>query len=265
MGYRIRFACLSHPGKIRSLNQDNYICNGSYAKDDPMEMTKPLLGKVSAGAGPIFGVFDGLGGEQHGEKAAAIAAQAAAKCKPGKDPVEDLSALCRETNGEICRYAREEKIQSTGTTAAMLAFTKNKIALCNIGDSKIFRFWQGALEQISKDHLGIAPFGVKPPLSQCLGTPPEQMRIAPYFAQGNYQDGCVYLICSDGLTDMLNNQAITRALTDCPIEKAATRLLDEALAGGGKDNITLILCQIENPFRRWFCCGKKEERGKKCQ
>ena len=71
-----------------------------------------------------------------------------------------------------------------GTTAAILAFTGNGVTLCNIGDSKIFRFCDGELEQISKDHVTVAAYGVKPPLSQNLGISPTELIIDPYLAQG---------------------------------------------------------------------------------
>ena len=148
-----------------------------------------------------------------------------------------------------------------GTTAAMLVFADKEIALCNIGDSKIFRLYDGSLEQISKDHVGVSAFGVKPPLSQNLGIPPSELVIAPYFARGAYNDGDVYLICSDGLTDMVSVEEITEVLVSKPIEEAITLLLDKALANGGKDNTTIILCKIERQSG-WLFKRKRHTKSK---
>ena len=66
-----------------------------------------------------------------------------------------------------------------GTTAAILVFGKREIGLCNIGDSKIFRFAQNRLEQISVDHYAVGVYGRKPPLSQNLGIPEKELLIDP--------------------------------------------------------------------------------------
>ena len=95
------------------------------------------------------------------------------------------------------------------------------------------------------DHVTFAAFGVKPPLSQNLGIPSNELVIDPYFARGSYNDGDVYLICSDGLTDMVSTDEITEVLVVKPVEEAITQLLKKALANGGKDNTTIILCKIE--------------------
>lgn len=186
-----------------------------------------------------------MGGEERGEVASYIAAKNAAALEIGKDAVTDLSKFCNKTNIDICNYASENEVSAMGTTAAMLAFTDRGITLCNIGDSRIFRFCDGVLEQISTDHITTAAFGVKPPLSQNLGIPPTELIIEPYFAQGLYNDGDIYLICSDGLTDMVTTEQIAEVLASKSIGETCTELLEKALANGGRDNTTIILCKIE--------------------
>ena len=111
------------------------------------------------------------------------------------------------------------------------------------------------------DHIAVAAFGVKPPLSQNLGIPPDELVIDPYFARGSYNDGDIYLICSDGLTDMVSADGITEVLVSTPIEDAITKLLDKALANGGKDNTTIILCKIERQSE-WFFSWKRRTKRK---
>ncbi len=246
MKYVVRYSCVSHRGRKRSLNQDNFICDGRYMQVKMDETEFPLTGSVTNQSASVFGVFDGMGGEERGEMAAYIAAKAAASLTLGKDGEEGLLRFCRDVNGEICSYAQEHEISSMGTTAAMLAFLEEEVVLCNIGDSKVFRFTkEEGLRQLSEDHVMIAAFGAKPPLSQSLGIPPEELIIEPYVAKDSYMDGCQYLICSDGLTDMLKTEEICSILEDAKGQDVAQCLLERALAGGGRDNVSIIACKVE--------------------
>ncbi len=261
MQYKIHYSCLSHIGNVRSMNQDNFICDGHYMDMDDMPIAFPLCGTKTSKDRSVFGVFDGMGGEECGEIASYIASKTAAAIEIGKNAATDLSQFCCKANADICDYATLHEVSAMGTTAAMLAFTDKQVVLCNIGDSKIFRLCDGALEQISKDHVAVSAFGVKPPLSQNLGIPPDELVIEPYLARGAYNDGDVYLICSDGLTDMVSAAEIAEVLISKPIEEATTLLLDKALSNGGKDNITIILCKIER-LPGWFFKRKRHTKRK---
>lgn len=245
MRYKIHYSCVSHIGKVRNINQDNFICAGRTMDVENTSIALPLCGTKTSKETSVFGIFDGMGGEECGEVASSIASKVAAVTNIGKETIPDLERFCQRANDAICDYAAAHEVSSMGTTAAMLVFTEKEVALCNIGDSKIFRLCDGMLEQISKDHVVVSAFGVKPPLSQNLGIPPGELVIAPYFARGLYNDGDVYLLCSDGLTDMVSVENIVEILISQPIEKAIMLLLDNALAKGGRDNITIILCKIE--------------------
>lgn len=260
MHYSILYRCVSHIGNIRSINQDNFICDGHYMETNDENLTFPLCGMKSSKAPSVFGIFDGMGGEECGEVASRIAAKNAVSLVIEKDVIAALSQFCQNANIDICDYANKNEISAMGTTAALLAFTDNGVTLCNIGDSKIFRFCDGVLEQISKDHVTVAAFGVKPPLSQNLGIPPIELIIDPYLAQGAYNDGDVYLICSDGLTDMVTTDEIAEILALGPFEEACTELLKKALSNGGRDNITIILCKIERESRYFFKRKRQTKR-----
>lgn len=260
MRHSILYSCVSHAGNVRKINQDNFICGGRYMEPNDGDMKFPLCGAESSKGSCVFGIFDGMGGEERGEVASYIAAKDAAALEIGKDAVAALSQFCQRANTDICDYADKNEVSSMGTTAAMLAFTDSGITLCNIGDSKIFRFCGGVLEQISKDHVSVAAFGVKPPLSQNLGIPPTELIIEPYLAQGAYNDGDIYLICSDGLTDMVPTEEIAVILTSASVEAACTGLLEKALSHGGRDNITIILCRIERESGWLFKRSRQPKR-----
>ena len=270
------------------MNQDNYYCGGEYLHDDAdfkqkvdqlnvanqmndgdtlcdknqsdagapqnasNQINEPIHGCMDQKSPYIFAVFDGMGGEECGEKASLIAAECVSKFRSSLRSIEDLVNYCKDANNEICRYAEENDVTSMGTTAAILGFTDKEILLCNIGDSKVFRFDGEMLEQISIDHYAVTSYGKKPPLSQNLGIPPTEMVIEPHLARGNYHDGDIYLICSDGLTDMVTVEEIRSILRETEFEKAIDKLLDVALEKGGRDNITIILCLVRKKKQRLF-------------
>lgn len=246
MNYRIRYSCLSHAGKSRRLNQDNFICDGQYMDDASDPVRFPLQGSVDPGLPGVFGVFDGLGGEQCGETASLIAARTAAGVRIGSQPLSDLTAYCMDANRRICACAEENDIGSMGTTAALLTFSGDKAYLMNIGDTKVFRFAHRMLKQVSMDHYSVGAYGRKPPLLQYLGIPENEMIIEPYTAQGCCHAGDTFLICSDGLTDMVPLEEISSIMDGTAFEETAKRLLDRALEKGGKDNITILLCRAED-------------------
>ena len=257
MHYTILYSCVSHIGNVRRINQDNFICDNYFMESQGVNIEFPLYGIKSSKKFSLFGVFDGMGGEECGEIASYIAAKDASTLEIKRDAMTELLQFCQKANADICDYTNDNEVSAMGTTVAMLAFTSNGITLCNIGDSKIFRFCNGSLKQISKDHVTVSAFGMKPPLSQNLGIPPDEMVIEPYLAKGAYNAGDVYLICSDGLTDMVSVEEISSILSANSIEDASTDLLEKSLSNGGRDNITIILCKVERESG-WFFKRKRK-------
>lgn len=249
--YKVQYSCMSHIGKCRTMNQDNYSCGGVYMKDGEAPPDS-ISGYLDFEKNNLIAIFDGMGGEECGEIAAMIASEEASKLTAGKEPVNELLRFCKEANEKICAYQQEHGITAMGTTAAILAFTKKEIGLCNIGDTRIFRFADGNLEQLSVDHYGTAVYGRKPPLSQNLGIPSSLIAIDPYLAKGEYNNGDMYLLCSDGLTDMVDHDSIKSILAEQPFEKATGALIDKALENGGRDNVTVILCRVESNKKSFF-------------
>lgn len=244
MEYSIEYFCVSHKGNLRSTNQDNFYCLNEYMSSDNNGSDGVINGVARSINSPIFAVFDGMGGEECGEVAAYIAAKKLSECKFEDTSHLELLQYCKIANDEICIYTADNSLVSMGTTAAILMFAQKSILLCNIGDSKIFRFTDGVLQQISYDHVSISAFGTKPPLTQNLGIKEDELIISPYTATGEYHNNDIYLICSDGLTDMVSNEDIGNILNSSQKENSADLLLQKALENGGKDNITLILLYI---------------------
>jgi len=259
MPYEIEYYGVSHIGKCRKVNQDNLVCAGHFLNYRNEGMEGILYGKVSAEETKLFGVFDGLGGEECGEIAAYLAAQTAARFTFTDEAERELFEYCQKVNKKICRYIKKKGLSSMGTTAAMLLFGKKKITLCNIGDSKVLQFSKNCLQQISYDHVSVAPAGQKPPLTQNLGIPEEELIISPYFATGEYQKGDIFLICSDGLTDLVETEQISEILQGSDREAVVKQLLQKALDNGGKDNVSFLVLYIEKKLKLvHFGKGKKD-------
>lgn len=246
MDYQLSYACVSHTGLYRQMNQDNFICNGIYVEpESDLYEGKLLTGTLPMPFDSLFGVFDGMGGEERGEMASYLAAKAALRVSHSGTPRQILETICQSANQAICSFTEQNRLETCGTTAALLQFAPDGVTACNVGDSKIFRLTGQKFTQISEDHLSIALPGQKPPLGQYLGIPPEEMLLSPYYAELPYQDSDRYLICSDGLTDMVSQEEIIQVLMSLPVRDAAQALLQSALEHGGKDNITLIILEIQ--------------------
>ena len=247
MKYVIDYSLCCNKGKLRRKNQDNFLCDGELlpAQNNGLEGIKS--GKLTSKEHAVFGVFDGMGGEQHGEYAAFIAASSLGKMIKDKsaDSMEVLAEYCLAINHNICLFAAENGIRSTGTTGCLINFGENQINLCNIGDSKIYHFDGSTMLQASVDHCLEAVAG-KAPLTQFLGVPEDEFIIQPYCTSAEYKKGDVFLICSDGLTDMVDLRKIQSVISSGESTKdCCNRLLEMALSAGGRDNITILICRIK--------------------
>lgn len=266
MAYQIEYAYTCHIGKIRNNNEDNFWCCGDSLEAQNQGMSHIRSGYMKQSEYPLLAVFDGMGGESCGEMAAFLAAEACGEhfktAKDGirNDPEEFLNEICESMNQAICDYGRTNKINSMGTTAALLAFAEDAVYSCNLGDSRIYKSDREKFYLISQDHvLGRSLFG-KAPLTQYLGMEEENLQLEPSISRQEIKIGDRFLLCSDGITDMLSDGEIADILSrDIPVAKTVEILVDRALKKGGRDNITVVLCEImeqpRNMFRRvlnWF-------------
>lgn len=247
--YQILYSASCHVGKKRDTNQDNLWCSNQYLDVTNTGLQESMSGYIPVSKVPLFAVFDGMGGEQKGEYASYIAAKTLDENCGDRlrfESVTFLRNVCRQMNSKICKFQQENNVRSMGTTGAIVLFGKEKVTICNIGDSRVYRLNNGELKQISVDHVqDRVMVGTKPPLTQCLGISEQEFIIEPYIAQGEYKKSDKYLICSDGLTDMVSEEQIQKIMQESATEKCSELLLQEALNNGGKDNITVIVCEIK--------------------
>ena len=252
MPYFLNAACLCNTGKIRKNNEDNFFFDGRCMEADnnglkrPVTMTKTLRREL------CIAIFDGMGGENFGE----VASFAAADCmqyttRKLKDYFiperKFLNSMCVKINDAVVAKQQELCTERMGSTMVALYFSHGYVYVCNLGDSRAYRLRDGEFLQLSEDHIEQreGEQRKKAPLTQHLGINPEEFLIEPHIAKGELKLGDQYLLCSDGLTDMLSNfeidEILNRALST---EECVQELIDAALEKGGRDNITAIVCRI---------------------
>jgi len=270
MSYHIEYTLVNNKGPVRDKNQDNFWCMGEYLDSENEGLANPITGETDTKSTPAFAVFDGMGGEQYGEVAAYIAAKIfdqSYRDSPKRDEKQFLINACCNMNNAICKHVEEQHIRSSGSTAAILLFGKTEIYICNVGDSRIYQFNNGILTQISLDHSQAGVTAKKPPLTQNLGIPESEFIVQPYMAMGAYANGDIYLICSDGLTDMVSDDEIQETLQmGSTLTDSANVLINKALDSGGYDNITIILSKLHKQklklLNRFIAGGTKNEHRK---
>lgn len=251
---RLKAAAISDRGAIRAKNEDNLIVDGSILPEIHNEREE-LLRELSTAQRSLFGVFDGMGGFSSGETASRLTAETAKKLweERGQDtPPEQLTEeICAEANRNLCEEMVRRSNALMGSTAAMLLFGDDAFHLCNVGDSPIFRLRGGVLEQLSYEHTERETYeavtgkkaepGRKFGLTQNIGMSEDEISLSPYHLTGELKVGDTFLICSDGVTDMLQPEEIAELL-GLPDETAAVRkIVDRSLEAGGRDNITAIV------------------------
>ena len=217
--YQIECAYTCHTGNIRANNEDNFWCFGESLPVNN-EGTKGICSKIISGnRAPAMAVFDGMGGESCGEIAAFLASEEFGKFYNAnkrmlRDMPEDfIDDVCEKMNQAVCRYGTDHHIWSMGSTMAMLLFTPESMFACNLGDSRIYFMDGGKLQQISTDHVFGGTAVGKAPLTQYLGLPEELQRLEPSVTEIEHKEGYRYLLCSDGVTDMLSDSEIEAILS----------------------------------------------------
>ena len=261
----------SNTGKVREKNEDNFYLNGK-TLDTSAEDTVVAIDKSKKG---LFAVCDGMGGEAFGELASAIAVDTLGEGykkmqKHKRTFVEMIDSYSREANEKICEEITKHGGKRLGTTFVVLYIEKNTAYVCNIGDSRAYLYRDKHLTQLSKDHTQIRPMiemGIltkerakthpeRHKLTQHFGIFPEEMEIELYHVEPiPVQDNDVFVLCSDGLTDMVEDKEIERIIRQHrDLKSIAKELVNAALSSGGKDNVTVMISRIrkQKSLMKWL-------------
>jgi len=210
---------------------------------------------------PVFVVADGMGGAQAGEVASKAAAESFDHELPDAPPERILEETIKAANRAIHAQAQKDPElagMGTTTTAAIVDGEAEEVAIGHVGDSRAYRYREGKLERLTRDHSLVEEMRRKGQLTEAqaedhpqrsiitraLGPEPEvevDLQTVPAAA------GDVFLICSDGLTTMLDDDHIARLLGRASTMQTAVRtLVDEANRAGGRDNISVVAFRLED-------------------
>ncbi|MFI3312532.1 MAG: protein phosphatase 2C domain-containing protein [Eubacteriales bacterium] len=246
---------ICHIGKIREKNEDNLLFCGKIRE----KLVTPVWeADFANGTEPtIFAVMDGMGGESHGEWASLVAATGLEHL--GFATKEEIAKRLQVINEKICQRIRADGQRRIGSTVVVARLEGNQVDFLNIGDSRGYLWQDGTLTQLSHDHtewqskrdMGFTEAQLKKSriaqsvLTQHLGIFPEEMIIEPYITQATVAVGDKLLLCSDGLSGMVSDEAMTQVFAqNLPAEATAHQLLQLALDGGGRDNVTIEVVEF---------------------
>jgi serine/threonine protein phosphatase PrpC len=208
---------------------------------------------------PLFAVADGMGGARAGEIAAEIAATALEESGFESRGAEAVVDLIVEANRRIWeRSVADPSTSGMGAVVtAALVDSDGAVAIGHVGDSRAYLLRNGAIEQLTTDHSLVAELvesGVLTPeeaethpqrsaITRALGTDP-LVEVDAFTVAG--QPGDVFLICSDGLPTMVSDERVAELVAESgdDLARAADRLVAAANAGGGVDNVTVVLFEL---------------------
>ncbi len=238
---RLEMAALTNKGRVRENNEDSLYAD--------------VRDRVAI-------VCDGMGGHAGGHVASELAVQvmshALRQLKPDDwqdedQIVEAMKQAVFGANDHILSRARiDPELYDMGTTMVSCAFMTDRVITANVGDSRIYRIVGDAIEQVSNDHSLVAErirAGLLDPdsaeasmlaniITRALGM--EQVTVD--ITIEDLQAGDIYLLCSDGLCDMLTDLDLLRTVNEAPsLDAACMNLVDQANDHGGVDNITVAL------------------------
>jgi serine/threonine protein phosphatase PrpC len=209
-------------------------------------------------APPFFAVADGMGGAKAGEVASAIAVDAFEGESDSDEPAEaQLARILRAANRRIYELAiADEAHRGMGTTLTAAKVTGDDVSIGHVGDSRAYRFRDGVLEQLTRDHSLVAELErsgqitaeaaehhpQRSIITRALGPEPD-VEVDTYTLSA--RGGDLFLLCSDGLTSMVSDDDLGSILrSSASLEEAADALVRAANQSGGKDNITVVMFRL---------------------
>lgn len=266
-------AALSHPGEVREINEDRYSVAHYWIEPEHLPLALAI-------------VADGIGGHQAGEVASQITVDVLTESisqANGSQLIESLEQGVIAAGRSVMETARsDEKMAGMGSTVAVVLVVGDRLYTVTVGDSRIYLLRNAKLRQISVDHTWVQEainHGILTPeearnhpnahvLHRHLGgekdpLPDFRLRLSPdeddQQSEANQgmqlQLGDRLLLCSDGLTDLVEDDEIRQRLTDLHPKEAVAELVDLARSRGGHDNITVVSVMVPEHASGRGCLG----------
>lgn len=254
----LRYAARSDRGLVRGNNEDSVY------------------------AGPrLLALADGMGGHAAGEVASQLIITALAPLdddEPGGDVLAALESATLTGNAQIAdAIEAEPDLDGMGTTLTAMLFTGTRLGLIHVGDSRAYLLREGRLTQITRDDTFVQSLVDQGRITtEQAKTHPQRsliMRaltgheVEPTLTMREVRAGDRYLLCSDGLSDVVSHETITETLSEGDQDECADVLIELALRSGGPDNITVIVADVidldygqSNPIIGGAVSGEAEDR-----
>lgn len=225
------FAARSDVGSVREHNEDSFLVKS-----------------------PLFVVADGMGGHEAGEVASKLAVDTMSEYGPKSTNPEAIAASVIKANEAVLRGAKDGTGKpGMGTTLTAAFIYDDEVTVAQVGDSRAYLLHDKQLQRITRDHSLVADLieqgrlteaearfhPQRSVITRALGSDPGMQ---PDVYQLQVEQGDVLLLCSDGLSSMVSDDVIESILIENPVPAAACdALVDEAIAAGGLDNVTVIV------------------------
>lgn len=270
-------AGLSHVGKVRVNNEDHFlICRfGRFLEAVASNLPADAVPARAEEGGFGMAVADGMGGTAAGEQASRLALAGLVnlvlhtpdwilRLDDGHTPDEvnrRAAERVEQVNETMADAAAEDRtLKGFGTTLTMAASLGRELFVTHIGDSRAYLLRRGRLSRLTRDHTmaealadarhisrqEVATHRLRHVLTKFVGD--HRHKVLPDVSRAELADGDRLLLCSDGLHDLVSEEAIGEALAaDAPAQLICQRLVDTALANGGKDNVTVVVAKYRLP------------------
>ena len=230
---RYLWATATHQGMVRDTNEDSVFPKASGESSDEV----------------LLIVADGMGGHVAGEVASRIAINAAASTDV--DPADRVAAGNRAIREEV---ARDPGLDGMGTTMTLLQVEDAVATIAHIGDSRAYLLRDGELTQLTEDHTVAAEYVAQGQLSpEEAASHPQRHMLLRTLGLTRFvnidevtvelESGDRILLCSDGLTEMVKDDAIAKTLLDGTPDEVVWELVEMANNAGGVDNITVVVVE----------------------
>ena len=275
-GVRVELAGRTNRGLVRETNEDHFLVVRLSRTLETLASNVPVseLPRLNEAEGYILAVADGLGGHTAGERASRLvirnglelimsSANWALKINPGEAArlVKRMREYFVEIDRSLLRIMQADPTLEGMATTLTVAYTVGLQAfVVHVGDSRVYRFHEGVLEQMTRDHTlaqTLADAGQIHPdeirrhskrhvLTNVIAGRPGEVN--PDVATFPLHAGDLLLLCSDGLHDLVSDQDITATLASgLDLDKACEQLIGHALEKGGRDNVTAVLAKYNAP------------------
>lgn len=265
MALHITAAVRSDIGKVRANNEDSFYLDGVFLPKEEMDGGGSFRANASTDCA-VFAVCDGMGGEDKGEEASHAVVRRLDGLRPQlaagvHDVWEYIDAAVDDANREVVALS-DGTGRNAGTTLALLCFYDDEAFCANLGDSRLYVLRDGGLVRLNRDHTeagNLVAAGAlteeeaavsvyKHVLTRYVGADNGGNPVVPARCEDfvlHYGDR--FLLCSDGLTDMVPDAELQRLLSvDADPQVIATLLVNAALAVGGRDNVTAMVVEVED-------------------